>query len=66
MGKAKNQALVAFPPLPFSPFSLYCSQFIGIVMVAEPAFPAGKRFWRAMRTALASPPDAWMTRPDSS
>ena len=39
---------------------------IGITTVAEPALPAGKRFWRAILTAVASAPLAWVTLPDSS
>ena len=42
------------------------TQLIGIVIVAEPALPAGNRFCRAMRKAVASPPEAWVTRPFSS
>ena len=34
------------------------AQLIGIVIVAEPALPAGKRFCRAIRNAVASPPEA--------
>ena len=34
------------------------TQLIGIVIVAEPALPKGKRFCRAMRSAVASPPEA--------
>jgi len=41
-------------------------QLIGIVTVADPAFPGGKRFCLAIRNAFASPPDAWVTLPDSS
>src|SRR6267378_2022102 len=41
-------------------------QFMGIVIVALPALPAGNRFCLAMRSAVGSPPEAWTTRPDSS
>ena len=41
-------------------------QLIGIEIEADPAFPGGKRFCRAILNALASPPEACVTRPDSS
>src|ERR1041385_2512197 len=49
-----------------SAFICGLNQLIGIETVADPALPGGKRFCRAIRKALASPPEACVTRPDSS
>src|SRR6185436_1678107 len=39
---------------------------LGIESVADPALPGGNRFCRAILNAFASPPEACVTRPDSS
>jgi hypothetical protein len=56
--KEKSAGRAALFSLLLTAYHLLLTQLIGIVIVAEPALPAGNRFCRAMRKAVASPPEA--------